>query len=151
MLEQLALVSLLGWFALSSWVWPAMDAQRTPRAVMRALDHAVDARREVGLLQFKEQFLLFSHRPLTHFSALAPVAEQERNAWLWMREDPSRVLLVPDSLDLACFDVSRLRLLGVAHRQGWGLLDAAAMTPGCEPPRQARRYVWRPLRTDVMD
>ena len=61
-----------------------MDAHRTPKALMQALERAVDARQEVGLLQFKEQFLLFSHRPLTHFSVLAPVAEQERNAWRWM-------------------------------------------------------------------
>jgi 4-amino-4-deoxy-L-arabinose transferase-like glycosyltransferase len=149
-LEQLALVSLLCWFTLSWWVWPAMDSQRTPQAVMQALERTVAARQEVGLLQFKEQFLLFSKRPLTHFSALAPVPDQERNAWRWMREDPGRVLLVPDSLALACFDMGQLRVLGKAHRQRWGLLDAAAMAPDCEPPRQARRYVWRPQRTDVM-
>ncbi len=150
-LASLAAVSLLCWFALSCWVWPAMDAHRTPKALMQALERAVDARHEVGLLQFKEQFLLFSHRPLTHFSVLAPVAEQERNAWRWMQEDPSRVLLVPDSLDLACFDMHRLRVLGNAHRQDWGLLDAGAMKPRCEPPLKALRYTWRPQRLDILD
>ena len=142
---------LLCWFALSCWVWPAMDAHRTPKALMLELERAVDARHEVGLLQFKEQFLLFSRRPLTHFSVLAPVAEQERNAWRWMQEDPSRVLLVPDSLDLACFDMHRLRVLGNAHRQDWGLLDAGALKPRCEPPLKTLRYTWRPQRLDILD
>lgn len=150
-LASLAMVSMLCWFALSCWVWPAMDAHRTPKALMQDLEQTLDSRREVGLLQFKEQFLLFSHRPLTHFSVLAPVAEQERNAWRWMKEDPSRVLLVPDSLDLACFDMNRLRVLGNAHRQDWGLLDAEAMKPDCEPPQRVRRYTWRPRRMDILD
>ncbi len=150
-LAALAAVSLLCWFALSCWVWPAMDAHRTPKDLMQRLEQAVDGRREVGLLQFKEQFLLFSRRPLTHFSALTPMAEQERNAWRWMREDPQRVLLVPASLDLACFDMRRLRALGNAHRQDWGLLEASAMRPGCEPPLRVRRYTWRPKRLDILD
>lgn len=149
-LEQSVLVSLAGWLALSLWLWPAMDAHRTPRAVMERLEQRLEPTREVGLLQFKEQFLLFSRRPLHHFSVIAPLAEQERNAWQWLREDPARVLLVPDSLRLECFDMSRLQGLGSAHGQDWGLLDAGAMRPTCEAPRVVRRYSWRPQRLDIL-
>jgi len=49
---------------------------------------------ELGLVNFKEQFILFSPMSVTHFSYLAPVEEQERNAWQWMQENKQRYVLV---------------------------------------------------------
>lgn len=149
-LEQLAAVSLACWLLVALWVWPVMDPHRTPRAAMAELERRVPVSAEVGLVDFKEQFLLFSHRPLTHFSYLAPLAEQERNAWQWMRERPGRVLLLPGSDRLACFDMARAQPLVSAHRRDWVLLDASAMDPACAPPERTRRYTWHPRRMDIL-
>lgn len=149
-LEQLSIASLLCWFAVAWWIWPAMDGHRTPQALMQRLEQLVDEKHEVGLIQFREQFLLFSQRPLHHFSVLSSVEEQERNAWQWMQESKTRVVLVPGSVKLECFDMAKLQVLGNAHRQDWGLLDAGSMRPQCSPPAKMRRYAWSPRRMDIL-
>lgn len=150
-LEQLSIAALACWLFVAWWVWPVMDPHRTPKAMMAQLEQRLDHSHEVGLLKFKEQFLLFSQRPLVHFSYLDPAEEQERNAWLWMRENPQRVLLLPDSLALTCFDIARAQVLGTEHRRDWVLLDASAMKPNCEAPERVRRYRWAPQRMDILE
>ena len=150
-LEQLSIAALACWLFVAWWVWPVMDPHRTPKAMMAQLEQRLDHSHEVGLLKFKEQFLLFSQRPLVHFSYLDPAEEQERNAWQWMRENPQRVLLLPDSLALTCFDISRAQVLGTEHRRDWVLLDASAMKPTCEAPERVRRYRWAPQRMDILE
>src|SRR5690606_8242504 len=132
------------WLVVALWAWPAMDPHRSPKVAMADLEQRLPASAELGLLDFKEQFLLYARRPLTHFSYLAPLAEQERNAWQWMRERPDRWLLLPGSDRLACFDLSRAQPLVAAHRREWVLLDASALRPDCPPPQQVRRYTWQP-------
>ncbi|MFW5330284.1 ArnT family glycosyltransferase [Hydrogenophaga sp. ZJX-1] len=148
--QQLALVSLMCWVFVAFWVWPVMDPHRTPRQLMADLETRVPGETEVGLIEFKEQFLLFSHRPLTHFSYLATASEQERRAWLWLQEDRTRVLLVPDGLELACFDTGRQQRLGTAHRRDWVLLDATAARAACVPPDNRQTYTWQPRRMDIL-
>lgn len=150
-LEQLSIAALACWLFVAWWVWPVMDPHRTPKGMMAQLEQRLDHSHEVGLLKFKEQFLLFSQRPLVHFSYLDPAEEQERNAWLWMRENPQRVLLLPDSLALTCFDIARAQVLGTEHRRDWVLLDASAMKPTCEAPERVRRYRWAPQRMDILE
>jgi len=151
LLEQLAAVSLAIWLVMALWVWPVTDPHRSPRAAMADLEQRLPASAELGLLDFKEQFLLYARRPLTHFSYLAPLAEQERNAWRWLRERPDRWLLLPGSDRLACFDLSRAQPLVAAHRRDWVLLEASALRPDCPPPQQVRRYTWQPRRLDILE
>ncbi|MGL5393294.1 MAG: ArnT family glycosyltransferase, partial [Shewanella sp.] len=113
-----------------------------------------------GLVDFKEQFILFSPMSVTHFSYLAPLAEQERNAWQWMKEieqeqskdrekgkaserdseKQTRYLLVPSRAKLQCFNIQDGKTMGIAHREEWLLLSAKALTPKCEPPKRQYRY-----------
>ncbi|TNF59924.1 MAG: glycosyltransferase family 39 protein [Burkholderiales bacterium] len=150
-LEQLALAAVMGWLFVAWWVWPVMDPHRTPKDLMARLEQKVDRSHEVGLVAFREQFLLFSQRPLTHFSYLDAIPEQERNAWLWMQEDRNRVILLPDHVPLTCFDPDGQRLLGSAHRRDWMLLDASSMKADCPQPERVRRYVWSPRLMDILE
>ena len=149
--EQLALASVLAWLFIGFWLWPALNPHRTPRAVMQQLERSVRPDTQVGLLEFKEQFLLFAERPLVHFSYLAPLALQERRAWHWMRADPARVLLLPGHLALQCFDQTRQRALGAAHRRDWVLLDASAARARCDGPADGAPYHYVPLKKDILD
>ncbi|OON60502.1 hypothetical protein B0920_16080 [Massilia sp. KIM] len=148
--EQLALAGVLAWLFVSIWMWPILNLHRTPRAIMQELEHSIAPDAQVGMLEFKEQFLLFSDRPLVHFSYLAPLAQQEWNAWRWMRADRSRVLLLPDGLALRCFDLSRKRLLGNAHRRDWILLDASAVRDSCEGSADRAPYRYLPVKKDIL-
>lgn len=148
--EQLALASVLAWIFISFWLWPILNTHRTPRAIMQELERTVALDTEVGMLEFKEQFLLFADRPLFHFSYLAPLSEQEWNAWRWMRADPARVLLVPDRLALRCFDLEKKRVLGEAHRRNWVLLDASAARETCDAATDRSPYRYVPLKKDIL-
>ncbi|MDT4853092.1 hypothetical protein FQZ97_873460 [compost metagenome] len=117
---------------------------------MQAVEQHLPPGAELGLIAFKEQFLLFSQRPLTHFSYLAPLLQQEQNAWIWMREAPQRHLLVPTDAELSCFDVSRAVSLGEAHRREWVLLGPDTLASACGGPRKAQRFVYRPVTRGVL-
>lgn len=148
--EQLALASVLAWLFISFWLWPILNTHRTPRAIMQELERRVAPEAEVGMLEFKEQFLLFADRPLVHFSYLAPLSQQEWNAWRWMRADPARVLLLPDGLDLRCFDLAKKRVLGAAHRRNWVLLDASAVRERCDGAADHAPYRYVPVKKDIL-
>lgn len=147
---RLAASSLAVWLFVSLLVWPLVDPYRTPQRLMQQVEQRLPASAELGLLFFKEQFLLFAERPLTHFSYLAPLAEQEKNAWIWMREAPGRHLLVPTDAELSCFDVSRAVSLGEAHRREWVLLGPDTLASACGSPRKAQRFVYRPVTRGVL-
>ena len=144
LLVRMAATSLTIWVFVSLMIWPRIDPYRTPQDIMKQVERRLPPESELGLLQFKEQFLLFSHRPLTHFSYLTPLEQQERNAWVWMREAQSRQLLVPTDAKLDCFDVAKAVSLGEAHRREWVLLSNDSMRPTCEAPALAQRFVYRP-------
>ena len=151
LLVRLAATSLTIWVFVSLLVWPRVDPHRTPQALMAQVEQMLTPTSELGLLYFKEQFLLFSQRPLTHFSYLAPLDEQERNAWVWMKERPERFLLPPTDAVLACFDVAKARSLGEAHRREWVVYGADAMQAACDPPQEAVRFVYRPDPKGVLE
>jgi hypothetical protein len=150
LLARLAATSLTLWVFVALLVWPRVDPYRTPQDMMEQVEQKLPPQSELALLYFKEQFLLFSHRPLTHFSYLAPLEEQERNAWRWMREAPQRFLLVPTDAQLTCFDVARTVSLGEAHRREWVIYGAESLRASCEKPQSERRYVYRPVTRGVL-
>ena len=147
---RLAASSLAVWLFVSLLVWPLADPYRTPQRLMQQVEQRLPASAELGLLYFREQFLLFAQRPLTHFSYLAPLAEQEKNAWIWMREAPQRHLLVPAGVELSCFDVSRAVSMGEAHRREWVLLGPDTLATACGSPRKAQRFVYRPVMRGIL-
>jgi 4-amino-4-deoxy-L-arabinose transferase-like glycosyltransferase len=147
---RLASPSLLGWLLVSLLVWPRVDPHRTPNDMMLQVEQRLPPGAELGLIYFKEQFLLFSQRPLTHFSYLAPLLQQEQNAWIWMREAPGRPLLVPTDAELGCFDGARAVSLGEAHRREWVLLGPDAVRPSCGSPARFQRFHYQPVTRGVL-
>ncbi len=139
-LVKMGACSAVTWILVTTWGYSVMEPARTPKAVLANTSNAIPADAELGLLKFKEQFILFSPRAVTHFSYLSPVSEQERNAWQWMNEAPNRYLLVPDDAELACFNLAGAKNMGEAHRTDWMLVDAALMSEQCPEPKRRQRY-----------
>ncbi|QSX33737.1 glycosyltransferase family 39 protein [Shewanella avicenniae] len=132
-LLQAGVISIFGWALYSTWGYGLLEHMRTPKDVMQQTA-AVVGDGQVGLIDFKEQFILFSPIDITHFSYLAPVEQQERNAWQWQQQQANRYLLVPASEKLQCFDMSKGQDMGEAHRESWLLLGADARMPDCPAP-----------------
>ena len=139
-LVKMGIVSALGWVLISTWGYSMLDEMRTPRSLMLHTAEVIGEDAELGLVNFKEQFILFSPMSVTHFSYLASVEEQERNAWQWMQENKQRYLLVPSGAELSCFDIKGGKSMGMAHRDEWILLSATELKPQCEKPKREYRY-----------
>ncbi|MEX3072825.1 ArnT family glycosyltransferase [Vibrio alginolyticus] len=130
-----------------TWVWYSfagymlINPIRTPaKEIMAEAHKAIGEDGELGLTQFKEQFLLFSPVSLTHFSYLSNHLDQERNAWLWIKEKPNRYILTQSGREKECFDGNHAKKLGVAHRREWILLDESSALDSCQSPATIRRY-----------
>lgn len=109
---------------------PQMDAERSGRAFVGKLERDVPADRSLGLLAYKEQFLLYLHRPATNFGharSNAGEGEQETyDAARWLNEDGRRTLLVPASRVQPCFAASPGYVLSESAGQDWSLVTAPA-------------------------
>tara|TARA_R110002096_G_scaffold153019_3_gene316635 strand:- start:1319 stop:1753 length:435 start_codon:yes stop_codon:yes gene_type:complete len=137
------MVIVASWLIVSTLGYWLAEPLRTPKHVIEEVENTLGQhgeRGELGLVKFKEQFLLFSQLPITHFSYLATDEEEERNAWLWMGEKAGRFILVPDDANLTCFDVSNGQDMGYAHRQHWLLLSAKQMAENCQAPKVIKRF-----------
>ena len=147
---RLAVNSLAIWVFVSLVAWPRVDPHRTPQQMMADVEDHLPPGAELGLLQFKEQFLLFSQRRLTHFSYLSPIDEQQKRAWVWVHEAPNRFVLTPTDAEVACFALSQAVSLGEAHRREWVLLGAASLKAECAAPQRDKRYVYEPTTQGVL-
>lgn len=92
---------MVSWLLFSTWGYSLAEPFRTPENVMRKTAEVLPEGAQLGLIDFAEQFILFSPLDITHFSYLDSTQEQERNAWQWMGEGADRYLLV-DSDEKPC-------------------------------------------------
>lgn len=144
----LAAVFGLTWIVLGFGIQPALNASRTPEALMRRVEAQVPAASELMVVSYKEQFLLFAHRPLCHMPIRMPRADQARLAAFWQAEGPGRWVMGPDKALGTCFDTRNALDLGARHGARWLLVPPGASRPeGLRPddpictftPKEARR------------
>ncbi|MFT6985977.1 MAG: 4-amino-4-deoxy-L-arabinose transferase-like glycosyltransferase [Psychromonas sp.] len=138
-LLRMGVILTIGWILISTFGYRILEPIRTPEAIMAKTGETIGDG-ELGLIDFKEQFILFSPVDITHFSYLATAREQERNAWIWITEKPKRYLLVPQNSKYKCFDTTDAQLMGSAHRDDWILLSPADRLPNCTPPKRKQRF-----------
>jgi 4-amino-4-deoxy-L-arabinose transferase-like glycosyltransferase len=139
------LVLGLTWILYSTWGYVLLNPIRTPaKDIMARVSELIGPEGELGLTRFKEQFLLFSPIPTTHFSYLDGSDEQDKNAWLWMKEKPNRYILTQKGNDIVCFDINKAVDLGEAHRRDWILLGEDTLLSECSPPKSIKRYHLKP-------
>ncbi|MZI92423.1 phospholipid carrier-dependent glycosyltransferase [Vibrio sp. CAIM 722] len=130
------------WILYSSWGYVLLDPIRTPaKDVMENAANAIGPNGQLAIVNYREQFLLYSPVELTQFSYLAPVEDQYRNAWRWIQEHPNRYVIGRDNEGLVCFDADKAKYIGEAHRRDWYLFDRDSILPNCDEPTKVKRYV----------
>eukprot|EP00003_Mantamonas_plastica_P031996 TRINITY_DN852_c0_g1_i1.p1 TRINITY_DN852_c0_g1~~TRINITY_DN852_c0_g1_i1.p1 ORF type:complete len:583 (-),score=55.87 TRINITY_DN852_c0_g1_i1:1526-3274(-) len=131
---------MISWLLITTWGYRILEPLRTPRNILAAAEQVLPQDAQLGMLDFREQFLLFSKRDFVHFSFFTGRQEEERNAWHWMNEGQDRFLISADNLKLSCFTLDGARELGVAHRERWLLLGPEQMKPECDAPARVRQF-----------
>jgi hypothetical protein len=92
----------------------------------------------LGFAGWKAQFLLQWNRPAAHFGyRRSDDAAESREAAAWLSQDEDHRLVLPRSLVEPCFDLSRVRPLGFAHRQHWVFAEPSSVLPTCAEPAHA--------------
>lgn len=109
-------------------VAPRIDSERSARGFMNAVLEAVPRDRTLGLVAYKEQFLLHVDRPVVNFGhrRWREGSQEIFDASSWLAADPERrVLLVPGSLIAPCLSGPRLlrQPAGRASREDWFLVS----------------------------
>lgn len=134
------------WLLYSTWAYTLVNADRTPAAVMNAIEDATDEEATIALVSFREQYLLFSHRKLMHFGFHTPLEDELSEAWQWQGEASNRYVLLSDKMSLECFDSSKALSVGRAHGNDWRLYPAEARMKTCaRPESDVTRYdYWQP-------
>lgn len=133
------------------WVNPALNAQRSGLQFMAQVQQALPPQVELGMVAFKEQYLLHARRPVVHFGhARWREAHLEiADAAAWLNQSPGRALLVNEWAMQECFSEHQVHALGVANRDRWYLASAPAKA-ACADRGQAARahHYFPPLSTD---
>lgn len=122
----LALVGIL--LVVSFWVNPVMNDARSGAEIVRKVESVSNDMRELGLVAYKEQYLLHFTRPVTNFGhARWREAEQEAaDAAAWLAVSPGRALMVDQRVREMCFAAANAREIGTANRERWFLVSGEA-------------------------
>ena len=145
---------ILAWpavLAAVALVWsygitPRIDGERSARDFMTKALALVPADADLGLLAYKEQFLLYLDRPITNFGhARWREGEQEADdASVWLNGSTDRLLLVPESALSPCFASTSKQPAGESSGDRWFLVKGAAAHGCITKGNRSRAIRYRP-------
>jgi len=130
----------------SYWITPSIDGQRSARDFTKKAQALVPASTDLGLLAYKEQFLLYLNRPIVNFGhARWREGEQEAyDASAWLNESRGRELLVPEGLLTPCFVSTAKQPAGESSGDRWFLVQGEAERSCAEKGDRSRAIRYRP-------
>lgn len=125
-------------------VFPLANDLRSGGNIPRAAEALLSADETLGLVRWKEQFLLHARRPLVHFGYRRnPEAAELADALAWLQQQPGRALVMRAQDLSPCVDPDRAVAVGFAHGLDWVLVRADALGGACEiadRPAYLRQY-----------
>jgi 4-amino-4-deoxy-L-arabinose transferase-like glycosyltransferase len=143
----LAWPAVLGAVALvwSYWITPTIDGQRSARDFIRKAQALVPADTDLGLLAYKEQFLLYLNRPIVNFghARWREGSQEAFDASAWLNDAPGRALLLPESALTPCFVSTSKQLAGEASGDRWVLIRGEAERSCAEKGDRSRAIRYR--------
>jgi 4-amino-4-deoxy-L-arabinose transferase-like glycosyltransferase len=140
-----AAIMIAGFWVLGSlWLYPAVNPVRSSATLMRAAEAALAPGEALGIARYREQFLLQSRVPVTHFGYRRADSDEElSDAIAWLGAAPGRRLLVDDMRFRACFRTGSGEPMGFASRERWHLTRASDATGACVGAAVDRAIVYR--------
>ncbi|MEJ0035606.1 MAG: glycosyltransferase family 39 protein [Gammaproteobacteria bacterium] len=135
----------------SYWITPSIDGQRSARDFMRKAQALVPTDTDLGLLAYKEQFLLYLNRPIVNFghARWREGSQEAFDASAWLNEAPGRTLLIPESALAPCFVSTSKQLAGESSGDRWVLVQGRAEASCVEKGDRARAIRYRPPILDA--
>jgi hypothetical protein len=120
------------WIIYSTYGYLLRNEVSTPHSIYETAKPYIVGNAEIALVDFSEQFILFSPYPVYHFGYHTPSNEQLKAAYQWLSNE-HRYLIIEDKLiDASCFDMAQGIDLGFAHRRHWMLLPEVSKKTDCK-------------------
>ena len=120
------------WMVYSWWLGPLSNSSQNGSDLMISAEEIVRPDQELGVVRYKEKFLLFATRPVTHFGYKSvPGAQELFNAVAWLNEKPNRVLLLEEEFWKSCFSEKLENRILYASRRRWHLADSRSVLADC--------------------
>ena len=95
-------------------VFPVANTLRSGSNIPRAAEALLERDETLGLVRWKEQFLLHASRPLVHFGYRRKVeAEEMADALAWLGRNPDRALVLRETDIEPCFNPERAPTSGL--------------------------------------
>jgi hypothetical protein len=104
-----------------------MNSERSGSGFVGDMRAQVKAEEELGLVAYKEQFLLYLDRPTVNFGHRRWLEgpQESYDASAWLNGAPHRVLLVPQDQMKSCFPANATKA-GVTSDEDWYLVRGPA-------------------------
>ncbi|MFT6896407.1 MAG: 4-amino-4-deoxy-L-arabinose transferase-like glycosyltransferase [Paraglaciecola sp.] len=122
------------WIFYSTWGYTLLNQVKTPKSIFTQMAQFIPDNAELALVNFSEQFILFSPYATTHFGYHTPDDQEVRAAWRWQQGREHGVILIDGETQTDCFDMQQGIPLGLAHRVNWVLLTKDARLGNCAVP-----------------
>ena len=127
----LAVVTIF-WVVYALGAAPMLNGLRSGKIVVQATEALVNPAISLGLVDWREQFLLHTRREVVHFGYKRADADQaEFDAAAWVTVDAARLLLVPGPSIARCFGESAAQMVAFAHRRYWYLVGPEDVREEC--------------------
>ena len=136
-----AVAQILGWVG-----HPLANPVRSGRPLVESLEARLPPDTELGLVSWKEQFLLYLDRPVVHFGHRRAPDEALADAMGWLAADPARVVLVNEDPP-GCVRLESAARVGYAHRNTWYLAKLDDIDPSCAGPDAGTPVTYSPPRS----
>lgn len=131
------------------WINPMINGSRSGRGFVERVEAVAPADAELGMLAYREQYLLYLSRPITNFGHRRVLREGEQevdDAARWLNAAPRRVLVVDEERRDRCFAAGAAVALGHANRSDWFLVSAPADAACAERGDPDAAILYRPYR-----
>jgi len=134
----------------SYFIAPSMNGERSGQDFVRSALTEVRPREELGLVAYKEQFLLYLDRTIVNFGhrRVFEGPQESYDASAWLNDGSGRVLLVPASQLDPCF-VANPTKVGVTSGEDWFLVRAPAAL-SCAREGDAHRAIRYSIPTGII-
>ena len=133
----------LTWLVVSFTIYPQINGARSAKDFIARVEQLADPNRELGLLAYKEQFLLYLTRSSVNFGHRrwreGPL--ESYDAARWLDEGSDRQLLVAEDQLEPCFVAARERIdVGTSSREHWFLVSGP-VSPDCATRGQPEHVI----------
>jgi hypothetical protein len=117
---------------VSFWVNPVMNDARSGRAFVQTFESQTSQYKDVGIVAYKEQYLLYITRPLVNFGhARWQEADKEADdAAAWTNAAPGRALIADGATRKRCFGNAQATEIDEANSIQWFVITGRA-DPSC--------------------